>query len=138
MADKLRLKVVTPTRLVLDEEVAEVTATGPLGEFTVLPNHIAFLTLLEVGVLSYKQGAERHAMAISGGYAEVLDNVVTVLANSAEFGDEIDVPRAQQAKELAERTMAGLGMDDSEFPQVESALRRARARLEVAGQEARR
>jgi len=138
MADKLRLRVVTPTRLVLDEEVDEVTAAGALGEFTVLPNHISFLTLLEIGVLSYEQGAQRHFLATGGGYAEVLDNVVTVLANSAEFAEEIEVPRAQRSKELAEQKMAGLGMDDSEFVAAEAELRRARARLEVAGTEARR
>jgi F-type H+-transporting ATPase subunit epsilon len=138
MADKLRLRVVTPTRLLLDEEVDEVTASGALGEFTVLPNHISFLTLLEIGVLSYKQGAQRHFIATGGGYTEVLDNVVTVLANSAEFAEEIDVARAQRSKELAERKMAGLGMDDSEFVAAEAEFRRARARLEVAGAEARR
>jgi F-type H+-transporting ATPase subunit epsilon len=138
MADKLRLRVVTPTRLLLDEEVDEVTASGALGEFTVLPNHISFLTLLEIGVLSYKQGAQRHFIAAGGGYTEVLDNVVTVLANSAEFAEEIDVARAQRSKELAERKMAGLGMDDREFVAAEAEFRRARARLEVAGAEARR
>ncbi|MGH7843992.1 MAG: F0F1 ATP synthase subunit epsilon [Candidatus Binatia bacterium] len=138
MADKLRLRVVTPTRLALDEEVDEVTASGPLGEFTVLPNHISFLTLLLVGVLSYKQGTERHSIAIGGGYAEVLQNVVTVLANTAEFADEIDVPRAQRAKELAEHRMVGLGVDDEQFVAAEAALRRALVRLQVAGTETRR
>ncbi|HWP58901.1 MAG TPA: F0F1 ATP synthase subunit epsilon [Candidatus Acidoferrales bacterium] len=138
MADKLTLRVVTPTRLVLDEEVDEVTAAGALGEFTVLPNHIAFLTLLEIGVLSYKQGGVRYALATSGGYAEVLDNVVTVLANTAEFADEIDVARAQRAKEAAEQRMAGRGMDESDFIEAQAELRRAQVRLAVAGKEARR
>jgi F-type H+-transporting ATPase subunit epsilon len=93
MADKIRLKVVTPGRLVLDEEVDEVTAPGVKGEFGVLPNHISFLTLLEPGEMSYKQGTTRRFLAISGGYAEVLDNVMTVLAPAAEFGIEIDVNR---------------------------------------------
>ena len=85
MADKIRLRVVTPSRLVLDEEVDEVTAPGELGEFGVLPNHIAFLSTLVPGEMSYKQGAANAALAVSGGYAEVLDNVMTVLAPAAEF-----------------------------------------------------
>ena len=90
MADKIRLRVVTPSRMVLDEEVDEVTAPGELGEFGVLPNHIAFLSTLVPGELSYKQGSSKKTLAVSGGYAEVLDNVMTVLAPAAEFADEID------------------------------------------------
>ena len=138
MAEKIRLRIVTPIRLVLDEEVDEVTASGPLGEFTVLPNHITFLTLLEIGELSYKQGAERSFLALSGGYAEVLENVMTVLADGAEFGNEIDVERARRAKEKAEKSMAGLGIDDKAFIAAEAALCRALVRLQVAGREASR
>ena len=103
MADKIRLRVVTPTRLVLDEDVDEVTAHGEFGEFGVLPNHIAFLSTLVAGELTYKQGATKRTLAVGGGYAEVLDNVMTVLAPSAEFAGEIDVARAQRAKERAEK-----------------------------------
>ena len=90
MADKIRLRVVTPSRLLLDEEVDEVTAPGELGEFGVLPNHITFLSTLVPGEMNYKQGANKRALAVSGGYAEVLDNVMTVLAQAAEYGSEID------------------------------------------------
>jgi F-type H+-transporting ATPase subunit epsilon len=138
MADKIRLRVVTPVRLLLDEEVDEVTAPGVLGEFGVLPNHIAFLTLLAPGELSYKQGAQRTRLAIGGGYAEVLNNVMTVLADAAEFADEIDVERAQRAKEQAERKVAALNPEDRDFAVAEAALKRALARLQVATREARR
>lgn len=138
MADKITLRIVTPSRLVLDEEVDEVTAPGELGEFGVLPNHIAFLTTLVPGELTFKQGATRTALAISGGYAEVLDNVMTVLASSAEFPDEIDVARSQRAREQAERILGKMDADDAERQAAEEALRRASARLQVAGREARR
>jgi F-type H+-transporting ATPase subunit epsilon len=138
MADKIRLRVVTPSRMLLDEEVDEVTAPGELGEFGVLPNHIAFLSTLVPGELSYKQGNVRHAMAISGGYAEVLDNVMTVLAPSAEFSSEIDTARAQRAKERAERRLGEINYDDVEYAMLAEATRRADARLQVAGREARR
>ncbi len=138
MAEKIRLKLVTPGRLLLDEEVDEVTAPGALGEFGVLPKHISFLTLLEVGEMSYKQGGERHHLALSGGYAEVLDEVMTVLAGAAEYSDEIDIERAQAARERAEKRMAELSQEDKEFAAAEAALRRALVRLQVAGKEARK
>ena len=138
MADKIVLRVVTPNRLVLDEEVDEVTAPGELGEFGVLPNHIAFLSTLVPGEVSFKQGAQKITFAISGGYAEVLDNVMTVLASSAEFPDEIDVARSQRAREQAERILARTDADDTERQAAEEALRRASVRLQVAGREARR
>ena len=136
MADKLTLKLVTPSRVLLDEEVDEVTAPGALGEFGVLPNHISFLTLLEIGAMSYRQGPERHHLVVDGGYAEVLDNVMTVLADAAEFAGEIDVEGARRAKEGAERRLAEIGPEEKDYGAVESGLRRAQARLEVAGKEA--
>jgi len=138
MADKIRLRVVTPTRLLLDEEVDEVTAPGALGEFGVLPNHITFLTLLAPGEMSYKEGTVRHHLAINGGYAEVLDNVMTVLAPAAEFAGEIDANRARQAKDAAERRMGELNYEDKEFNTAEAGLRWANARLQVADRETRR
>ena len=138
MADKIRLRIVTPSRLVLDEEVDEVTAPGELGEFGVLPDHIAFLSTLVAGELSYKQGAARHVLVIDGGYAEVLDNVMTVLASAAEFASEIDVARAQRAKERAEKRMGELNFEDPEYVHLEESQRRAVARLQVASKETRR
>src|ERR671918_1317533 len=138
MADRITLRIVTPSRLMLDEEVEEVTAPGALGEFGVLPNHIAFLSLLEPGEMSYKQGAARHYLAVNGGYAEVLDNVMTVLAPAAEFAAEIDTNRARQAKDSAEKRMGELNYEDTEFNTAQAVLRWANARLEVAGKDARR
>ena len=138
MADKIRLRVVTPSRLVLDEEVDEVTAPGELGEFGVLPNHIAFLSTLVPGELTYKQGATKVTLAISGGYAEVLDNVMTVLAPAAEFPAEIDAARAQRAKESAEKVMAAINPQEDEWKAAEAAYRRAAVRLLLAGKDTRR
>ena len=138
MADKIRLRVVTPTRLVLDEDVDEVTAHGELGEFGVLPDHIAFLSTLVAGELTYKQGATKRTLAVGGGYAEVLDNVMTVLAPAAEFASEIDVARAQRAKERAEKQLAQLNHEEKDWQTAETALQKALVRLQVASKEARR
>ena len=138
MADKIRLRVVTPTRLVLDEDVDEVTAHGELGEFGVLPDHIAFLSTLVAGELTYKQGATKRTLAVGGGYAEVLDNVMTVLAPAAEFASEVDVARAQRAKERAEKQLAQLNREEKDWEVAETALQRALVRLQVASKETRR
>jgi F-type H+-transporting ATPase subunit epsilon len=130
MADKIRFRVVTPSRLLLDEEVDEVTAPGALGEFGVLPNHITFLSLLEPGEMSYKRGALKHYLAVSGGYAEVFDNVMTILSPAAEFAAEIDTARAQRAKERAERRLIELNFEEKEFDAAEVALRRALDEIE--------
>jgi F-type H+-transporting ATPase subunit epsilon len=137
MADKIRLRVVTPSRLLIDEEVDEVTAPGALGEFGVLPNHIAFLSLLVPGELSYRQGPNRYFLAVSGGYAEVLNNIMTVLADSAEYADEIDLEGARSNKETAEREMRRFNPDDREFIAGAAAQRWAEVQIQVANRAAR-
>jgi F-type H+-transporting ATPase subunit epsilon len=136
MADKIRLRLVTPGRMLLDEEVDEVAAPGAWGEFGVLPNHISFLTLLETGEMSYKQGTAMRRLAVSGGYAEVLDNVMTVLAPAAEFAEEIDVERARRAEETAEAKMDELNREGEDVSAAETALRRALTRIQVAAKSA--
>lgn len=138
MAGKVRLRLVTPSRLLLDRDVDEVTVPGALGELGILPNHISFLTSLEIGEMSYKEGTGIVHLALSGGYAEVLDNVMTVLASAAEFSDEIDVGRAQSARQRAEKKMEDLNRDDKEFIATESSLHRALVRIQVTASEARR
>lgn len=138
MAEKIKLRVVTPSRVLVDEDVDEVAAPGALGEFGVLPNHTAFFSLLEIGELAFKQGSARRRLALSGGYAEVLDNTMTVLTQTAEFAEEIDAERARRAKEKSEERLKGLHRDDKEFPAAEAALHRAETRLDIASREARR
>ncbi|HEV8715192.1 MAG TPA: F0F1 ATP synthase subunit epsilon [Candidatus Binatia bacterium] len=132
MADTLRLRVVTPERLLLDEEVDEVTAPGTMGEFGVLLNHVTFLSSLQPGRLSYKQGGQVRHLAVSGGFAEVRDNVVTILTDSAEFADEIDVERARVALRAAEESLRTLAVTDPIFVETQAAHQRAQVRVEVA------
>ncbi|MYH51887.1 MAG: ATP synthase F1 subunit epsilon, partial [Gemmatimonadetes bacterium] len=98
MADSISLRVVTPVRLVLEEQVDELTAPGPLGQLGILPDHAALMTTLDIGQLSYKTSGANSVITLTGGYAEVLDNVVTVLADAAEFPNEIDTARAENAR----------------------------------------
>ena len=138
MADRVRLKLVTPSRLLMDRVVDEVTVPGAMGELGILPDHITFLTSLEIGEMSFRNGSERVRLALSGGYAEVLDNEMTVLANAAEYANEIDVERAQNARQRAEKKLEELDREDKEFAATEAALHRALVRIQVASHEARR
>lgn len=134
MADTISLKVVTPVRLVLEEQVDELTAPGPLGQLGILPDHAALMTTLEVGPLGYRKSGAASVVTVTGGYAEVLDNVVTVLANAAEFPHEIDTARAEDAKARAERTLDEGGQADGDgVAAARAALQRAVLRLDTAG-----
>ena len=132
MAENIFLEVVTPQKAVVSEEAQIVVAPGSEGEFGVLRGHTTFLTSLKVGTLRYKDasGKERY-LFVNGGFAEVLPNKVTLLAESAERRREIDVDRARQAKERAEKRIAGK-TDDIDLVRAEAALRRALHRLDIA------
>ncbi|RMG59136.1 MAG: F0F1 ATP synthase subunit epsilon [Deltaproteobacteria bacterium] len=132
MAEKIKLEIVTPQRHLLTEEVDEVIAPGFEGEFGVLPDHTPFLTLLEIGVVRFRQGERERKVAVTGGFAEVLDNRVVILARTAELQDEIDVERAKKALERAEAKLKELSMDDEQYARFEAKLRRAIARLSAA------
>ncbi len=133
MAETLRLRVVTPERQLLDEEVDEVTAPGTVGEFGVLPNHVTFLSSLQPGRLSYKRRGQTHVLAVGSGFAEVADNVMTVLADSAQFAEEIDVEQARISLRAAEENLKTLTVTDPAFAEAEAARRQAQAWIEVAG-----
>ncbi len=132
MADKLKLELVTPYKRVLSDEVDEVTAPGSIGEFGVLPDHTSLLTTLKVGELTYKKGNETFHVAVNWGYVEVEDNVMTVLVETAEPADQIDVERARAALARAEEALRKLTSEDKEFKIMEAALERALIRVQVA------
>jgi len=132
MAEKLKLEMVTPYKRVLSEEVDEVTAPGIVGEFGVLPDHTSLLTTLKVGELTYKKDGETFHVAVNWGYVEVEDNVMTVLVETAEPADQIDVERAKAALSRAEEALKKLTSEDKEFKIMECALERALIRVQVA------
>ena len=132
MAEKLQLEVVTPDRLVLSESVDIVMAIGSLGEFGILPNHVPFLSPLMAGELRYRKDNQLDYMVITGGFVEVSQNKVTVLAEAAERAREIDLDRAKRAKERAEKRMALAKSEAVDYIRAEAALRRALLRLKVA------
>ncbi len=132
MATDFQLRIVTPNRLLFDERVREVTAPGAVGEFGVLPDHITFLASLEIGALHYQRDGESQRIAIRGGFAEVADNVMTVLADDAVFPEDVVQERAQAELAAAEAQLRDLSPLDPTFPAVDASRRWAQACLEVA------
>jgi len=137
MAEKLRLEMVTPYKRVLSQEVDEITAPGLLGELGILPGHTPLLTTMKVGDLSYRLGGEQFHVAVNWGYLEVENDTVTVLAETAEKADEIDLARAKAALGRAEDALKTLSQEDKQFAIMQAALERALIRIQVAGKKAR-
>ncbi len=138
MAEKLKLEMVTPYKMVLSDEVDEVTAPGTIGEFGVLPGHTPMLTTLKIGELTYRKGAEAFHVAVNWGYVEVEEDKVTVLVETAEPADQIDLERAKAALGRAEEALKKLSPEDKDFLAQQAALERAVIRIQVAERAARR
>ncbi len=134
MEKSLKLEIVTPDKLVLSEEVDYVGAPGYEGEFGVLPNHIPFLSALQIGNLYFKKGGRSHFVFVSGGFADVSNNKVTILAESAEKAEDIDIERARKAKERAEQRMAQQ-RDKVDYARAQAALHRALSRMRAKERE---
>jgi F-type H+-transporting ATPase subunit epsilon len=132
MADRLKLELATPTRLVVSGEADEVVVPGVEGAFGVLPGHAPLLSLVGTGEVVYRTGREEHYLAVSGGFAEVGPDHVTILAESAERPEEIDVARARSAGERAEQRLRAPVIDETDVDRALSSLARARARLQTA------
>lgn len=131
MAEKIKLEVLTPERLVLSELVDEVVVPGLGGELGILPNHTALISQLKTGILTYRTGTEKRLMHVSGGFAEVLPDQVSVMSDVAERSEEIDLDRAQRALERAEKRIAQNG-GDFDFDRAELKLQRAMIRIQLA------
>jgi len=133
---KLTLEIVTPDRALLREDVDEVVVPGSQGEFGVLPGHTPLLSTLKIGELWYRQGQEKHYLAIAFGFVEVLPDRVTVLAQVGERAQEIDVQRAERAKQRAEQRLAQgqphLTQIDFDIERARIALMKSLLRLQVA------
>ena len=128
---KLTLEIVTPERSLASEEVDEVQLPGAEGYFGVLPGHAPLLASLQVGELWYRIGQEKHYLAVAFGFAEVLPERVTVLAQIAERPEDIDVPRAEAAKKRAEERIAKPQVE-VDFERARIAMMKSLIRLQVA------
>ena len=131
MSDTFQLEIVTPAKLMVKDAAEEAQIPGLSGYLGILPGHAPLITELAVGVITYKASGTTHMLSVAWGFAEVLPDKVTILAEAAERPQEIDVARAQEAKNRAE---ALLKSNDPkvDYARAEDALQRAETRLSVA------
>jgi F-type H+-transporting ATPase subunit epsilon len=136
--ETIRCEVVTVEREIFSEDVSEVLAPGVWGQLGILPKHAPLITSLSVGELIIRrEGLEDESFAIHGGFMEVRENRVTVLADTAERAEDIDIARAEVARERAE-SMLKESASEEDFERARAALRRASLRLTVAQRRRRR
>ena len=127
MAERIQLDVITPERRLLSETVDAVTVPGMNGEIGILPGHTPLISQLQTGVLTYTQGTTTHRMVVSGGFVEVNDERVSVLADLAERPDEIDANQARQEREQAEKALGSFSGSEEDIAQMRARLDRANA-----------
>jgi len=132
MAEQITLEVVTPERRVLAETVDAVYVPGMNGELGILPGHTPLISQLQTGVLSYTRGGVAERLHVSGGFVEVNQDRVTVLAEVAERPEEIDAARARLAREHAEKALASWSGTEEDFEVARARLERSMARLQLA------
>ena len=131
---RLHLEIRTPEQLIYDGDVTSVKAPGEMGAFEILAGHLPFLTVLDVGEIRVREADTPQSIATSGGVFEVLRTGVTVLADTAEWAYEIDVERAEAARQRAQELLASRDPNINRA-QAEAALARAVNRLRIAGQQ---
>lgn len=131
MADMIELEIVTPERQVVRDQAEEIQIPGKNGYLGILPGHAPLITELAVGDISYTRNGQTTHISVAWGFAEVLPNKVTVLAETAERAEEIDVRRAEQARTRAEEGLRA-GDSEADFEDALNALHRAETRIEVA------
>ena len=135
MADTFQLEIVTPEKKVVETAAEEVQIPGKTGYLGVLPGHAPLITELGIGELTYraKGGSDVGHLAVLSGFAEVLGDRVTVLAEVAEKPEEIDVARAEEAKKRAEQRLASASSDPNiDWSRAAVALQRSLIRIQVA------
>ena len=129
---KIHLKIITHEKIVYENDVDEIYSPGVNGEFGVLYNHIPFMTTLKIGVTKVLTDGKPEFISTLGGIFEVKNNNAVILADEAEKGNDIDIPRAKLAKERAEARL-GNAKDKKERARAQKAIARALARLKAAG-----
>lgn len=131
MPDTFQLEIVTPEKLVVRDAAEEVHIPGKNGYIGVLPGHAPLITELGAGEINYRVGGETRRFALAWGFAEVLPDRVTVLAETVERSDEIDISRAQQSLTRAHESLQA-AQNEEDYTEANAKIQRAQARLEVA------
>ena len=127
----IRCEIISQDRIVFQGDVDIVILPGSAGELGILPHHAPLLTTLDYGIIKMRQGEREQVFAVAGGLAEVLPNIVTILADAAESAEEIDIVRAEAAKKRAETALEAAALPQSDKLFAEAALKRSKLRLDV-------
>ena len=133
--DKLVLEIITPEGKIFEESINYLKAPGVNGDFGVLFNHTPFFTSLTIGVIEYKKDNSKAFFAVSGGYCEVKNNIISILAETAEFSTKIDFERAKKSKARAEKRLVDQANSGSkvDFDRARTSLLRSINRIKVGG-----
>lgn len=131
MPDTFKLEIVTPEKMVVRDVAEEMQIPGRDGYLGILPGHAPLITELAVGEITYQNSGRTHHLSVAWGFAEVLPDKVTILAETAERADEIDVARAEKAKQRAQSEIPKSATEE-DFNRCSADLQRAETRLEVA------
>lgn len=130
---KIKLKIVSPEKVILEREIYQATLPVIDGIVTILPNHRSYIGALKTGEIILKDGADEQELAVTGGFVEFNQNVMTILADNAEYGHEIDLKEAEKARERAEEAMKQRhSMAEMEYATVLAELELALTKIKVA------
>lgn len=131
--NKIKFKIVTPEKIVYENEIDQVTLPTQMGEITVLPNHVPLLSALRAGELVVKAGGREIPLAIAGGFAEIKKNEIVVLTENAEPAEKIDIQRAEEARQRAEQRLKEMkGKEAVDYTGLAAKMEKELARLKVA------
>jgi F-type H+-transporting ATPase subunit epsilon len=129
----IKFKIITPERVVFEDNVTQVTLPTTMGEITILPNHRSYISSIQPGEIMLKKDGEEILLSTSGGFIEFHGNELIVLADTAERAEEIDLTRAEEARKRAEEIKEEkISMDEEEYARVAAAIQKESARIRVA------
>lgn len=134
--NKLHFQIITPDKVAFSDEINQLTLPTIEGEITILPNHIPLVTAIKPGTITIKKENETHHMAVMGGFLEISDNKIRLMAEAAELAEEIDERRAEEARQRAQKAVSE-AKDQVEFADATAALERSISRIKVAQRKSR-
>lgn len=129
----IKFKIITPERVVFEDDVIQATLPTTMGEITILPNHRSYISSIRPGEIMLKKDGEEILLSTSGGFIEFHGNELVVLADTAERAEEIDLTRAEEGRKRAEELKEQkISLDDEEYARVAAAIQKESARVKVA------
>ncbi len=133
MGDTFKLEVATPVALMVDEDVTTAEIPGSKGYMGILPGHAPLLGMLAPGVLTYESAGQKHVLAVDSGFIEVLDDVVSVLTENAQWSKDIKIDEARGQLSEAQKALAARPAEGANYEELVKAVSRAQAKVDATG-----